>query len=194
VNGLERVLRRAAEELDGAAVGWALVGGLAVSARAEPRFTRDVDLAVSVADDETAEAIVRAQRERGYAFVAGVEHEPSGRLATVRLRPPLEPQGGIVLDLLFASSGIEPEIVVRADRLALTRGLELAVAQTGHLIAMKLLADDPGRPQDRGDIAALIGAATPADLELAREAVDLITARGFDRGRDLRAALAQAVA
>jgi len=194
VNGLERVLRRAAEELDNAAVGWALVGGLAVSARAEPRFTRDVDLAVSVADDETAEAIVRAQRERGYAFVAGVEHEPSGRLATVRLRPPLEPQGGIVLDLLFASSGIEPEIVVRADRLALTRGLELAVAQTGHLIAMKLLADDPGRPQDRGDIAALIGAATPADLELAREAVDLITARGLDRGRDLRAALAQAVA
>ena len=137
---------------------------------------------------------MRAQRERGYAFVAGVEHEPSGRLATVRLRPLHEPQGGIVVDLLFASSGIEPEIVARADRLALTPGLELPVAQTGHLIAMKLLADDPGRPQDRGDIAALIGAATPADLELAREAVDLITARGFDRGRDLRAALAEAVA
>ncbi|MBA3393554.1 MAG: hypothetical protein H0T89_12975 [Deltaproteobacteria bacterium] len=36
----------------------ALIGGLAVSARTEPRFTRDIDVAVAVADDESAEAIV----------------------------------------------------------------------------------------------------------------------------------------
>ena len=35
----------------------ALVGGLAVSARAEPRFTRDVDLAVAVVSDDEAERL-----------------------------------------------------------------------------------------------------------------------------------------
>jgi hypothetical protein len=35
--------------------GFALIGGLAVRARGEPRYTRDVDLAVSVDDDEEAE-------------------------------------------------------------------------------------------------------------------------------------------
>ena len=45
---------------------WALVGGLAVSARAEPRTTRDVDVAVAVNDDAGAEAAVLALRHRGY--------------------------------------------------------------------------------------------------------------------------------
>lgn len=46
---LKDVLRTVVSELDGAGSPWALVGGLAVSARLEPRFTRDIDLAVSVA-------------------------------------------------------------------------------------------------------------------------------------------------
>ena len=38
----------------------ALVGGLAVSARAEPRFTRDVDFAVAVGSDKEAEQLILA--------------------------------------------------------------------------------------------------------------------------------------
>lgn len=48
---LEEALRAIADALDRRQVRWALVGGLAVSARAEPRTTRDVDVAVSVPDD-----------------------------------------------------------------------------------------------------------------------------------------------
>ena len=33
---------------------WAVLGGLAVAARTEPRFTRDIDLAVAVRNDEEA--------------------------------------------------------------------------------------------------------------------------------------------
>jgi len=36
----------------------ALVGGLAVSARTEPRFTRDLDFAIAVENDAEAESIV----------------------------------------------------------------------------------------------------------------------------------------
>ncbi|HEY7363147.1 MAG TPA: hypothetical protein VIE37_03490, partial [Methylomirabilota bacterium] len=45
---LESVLRRAAGDLQALGRGWAVVGALAVSARTEPRFTRDVDLVVAV--------------------------------------------------------------------------------------------------------------------------------------------------
>jgi hypothetical protein len=55
MNRLEAALRRAAEDLDRSGRPWALVGGFAVSARAEPRFTRDVDIAVMVDGDRAAE-------------------------------------------------------------------------------------------------------------------------------------------
>jgi hypothetical protein len=94
------------------------------------------------------------------------------------------------VDLLFASSGIEPEITRAAEVTEVVPGLSLPIATTGHLIALKLLArDDQARPQDLADLRALRAVATAADLDAARAAVGLITARGFDRGRDLTAAL-----
>lgn len=52
MNQVELALRRIAAELDLLQVSWAVVGGFAVSARAEPRFTRDVDVAVAVGGDD----------------------------------------------------------------------------------------------------------------------------------------------
>jgi hypothetical protein len=89
---------------------FALVDGLAVSVRAEVRFTRDVDIVVLVADDPDAESLTYHLRTAGYSAVASVEHETRHRLSTVRLMSP----SGVKVDLLFASSGIEPEIVDRA--------------------------------------------------------------------------------
>ena len=56
----------------------ALVGGLAVSARAEPRFTRDVDLAVAVVSDDEAERLVSRLVTRGYRISAQVEQDATG--------------------------------------------------------------------------------------------------------------------
>ncbi len=55
---LEEVLARVAALFDERGQPWALVGGLAVSVRTEPRFTRDVGLALAVPDNATAEAMV----------------------------------------------------------------------------------------------------------------------------------------
>jgi hypothetical protein len=52
----ELALRGICAELTERGRNFALVGGLAVSIRAEVRFTRDVDIAVSVENDEDAEA------------------------------------------------------------------------------------------------------------------------------------------
>jgi nucleotidyltransferase AbiEii toxin of type IV toxin-antitoxin system len=93
-------------------------------------------------------------------------------------------------DLLFASSGIEPEVVAAADRIEVVPGFTVPVARLGHLIALKVLArDDRTRPQDRVDLAALLTQADAAALGEAREALTLVARRGFQRGRDLLAGL-----
>lgn len=190
MNQLEAALRRAADDLTRLDVGWALIGGFAVSARTEPRFTRDVDIAVAVNDDGAAERLVRSLLAEGYRLVASIEHDVTGRLATVRLASALAGDADVVVDLLFASSGIEREIAEAAELIEIVPGLTLPVALTGHLVALKLLArDDERRPRDAADLRALVAVAMPRDFDLARDAVELISARGFDRGRDLRQAL-----
>lgn len=190
MSGVQAVLHRLGADLAETGVRWALVGGFAVSARAEARFTRDLDLAVAVRDDAQAESVVAELRGRRYRVMATVEQDTVGRLATVRLVPAGSTGDGMVVDLLFASSGIEPEIVAAADLLEIVTGLDVPVARTGHLIALKLLArDDESRPMDAADLRALRAAADERDLADAGAAVRLITERGYGRGRDLGAAL-----
>ena len=181
---LHAALRRITADLSESGAPCALVGGLAVSARTEPRFTKDLDLAVAVASDGDAEALVRFLTSRQYRVDALVEQEAVNRLATVRLIPPGETS--LVVDLLFASSGIEPEIVAAADSIEVIEGLAVRVATIPHLIATKVLSrDDERRPQDRIDLLALLKAASKDDLSTAQEALLKIQARGFHRGRDL---------
>jgi hypothetical protein len=85
---IETALRAVVAALEARQVRFALVGGLAVSARTEPRFTRDVDIAVAVENDGQAEALVHSLVRTGYAIIAAVEQDQTKRLATVRLFPP----------------------------------------------------------------------------------------------------------
>src|SRR5262245_62675928 len=101
---------------------WTLVGGIAVAARAEPRLTRDVDVAIAAANDEDAEQIVFELQRRGYTVAAALEHTRAGRLATVRLEAPAVGPRVVLVDLLFASCGIEPEIVAASSRLRIQIG------------------------------------------------------------------------
>jgi hypothetical protein len=195
VNRLEAVLRTVPLDLADLRLRWALVGGLAVSARTEPRFTRDVDLVIAVAGDREAEQAIHSLQQRGYQVQALVEQEAAGRLATARLAPRGGEASGVVLDILFASSGIEPEIVQAAEPLEILPGLQVPVATVGHLLALKLLSrDDRTRPQDRMDLAQLVRAAGRADLDVARQAVTLIQARGFQRDKDLPGDLERLIA
>jgi hypothetical protein len=189
VSRLETALRAIASELERIRQPWALVGGLGVSARAEPRFTRDIDVAVAVAHDQDAEALVRGLVASGYRVLATLQQEAVHRLATVRLEAPGEGPGAVVVDLLFASCGVEPEIVREAEVLAVLPGLRVPVARSGHLLAMKVLSNAPERPQDSIDIVSLLEEAEAGEIVRARQAAALIVERGFSRGRDLIADL-----
>ena len=188
---LTALLAEVSSDLEELGVRWALIGGLAVAARVEPRFTRDLDLAVDVADDLEAEKLVHQLHKRGYQLSAVLEQAKTGRLATVRLLPSSDDR---LVDLLFASCGIESQVVRAAERLELGEGVVAPVASLPHLIAMKILArNDDTRPQDRLDLNALLRAANHADVELAQSALGAIGEAGYARGRDLKAELEQFV-
>ena len=190
MNRLATTLTHLAQAMKVLRLDWALVGGLAVSARAEPRFTRDIDIAVAVEGDSRAEQVIQALIGQGYQALAIVEQEHTDRLATVRLIPHDETERGVVVDVLFASSGIEQEIIRLAEPLDILTGIQVPVARSGHLLALKVLSrDDRMRPQDLVDIRHLLEVCSEEEISLARRSVELITARDFHRGRNLLAEL-----
>src|SRR5258706_11676603 len=180
---VERALAGAAADLARAGKRFALVDGLAVSVRSEVRFTRDVDLAVSVVDDAEAEGLVYTLRNHGYTAVATVEHETRHRLSTARLMSP----PGVKVDLLFASSGLEAEVVERAREVPLGVAGNVPVAQAEELLALKILSMTEERLQDRSDAQHLLLHNPNLDLKRVRQNLHLISMRGFDRGQDLEA-------
>jgi predicted nucleotidyltransferase len=165
---------------------FALVGGLAVSIHGEVRFTRDVDLAVAVADDEAAERLVYGLRADGFEPFASVEHGERARLSTVRLLSPL----GVKIDLIFASSGIEAEVVERAVLIDVPGTGPLPVACVEELVAMKTLSMTNRRLQDRIDAQRLLEHTKDLDLDRVRANLGLMRLRGYDRGENLEAKLA----
>jgi predicted nucleotidyltransferase len=164
-----------------------LIGGLAVSVRTDPRFTRDVDLAVAVADDASAEDLARCLVSDGLRLDAIVEQEAVGRLAMVRLSD----KTGTSIDILVASSGIEMEIVQDSETLQVLPDLTLPVARVGHLIALKLLSISPRRETDAADLRALAAIADESEWARAERAVMMIDDRGYGRGRNLVADLSE---
>jgi hypothetical protein len=186
VPDLFETLLRAQRDLARHGARSCLVGGLAIGVRAQPRFTGDLDLAVAVGSDREAEALVGKLRADGYRILKLIEQQATGRLSTVRLIPPGSDEEGVIVDLLFAASGIEPEIVGSGEAMRIAPGVVASIARREHLIAMKVLSrDDVHRPNDRADLIALLALARQDEVAAARELLRLITARGFQRDKRL---------
>ena len=170
-------------------IRWALIGGLAVSTHANPRFTNDIDLSVSASSDKDVEHIIFQLQQQRWKAEHIFETQDKAYISTVRFTHPHHPD--IFIDMLFASSGIETEIVDEAISLEVLPDLYIKVAQIGHLLALKVLSECDGREQDTLDIKALLQESSDIDLAKAKEACELITSRGFHRGRALEKLLEQ---
>lgn len=177
---LFETLTQAADILADLEKDWALVGGLAVSTYVEPRFTRDIDIAVAVEDDTEAKEFTHAWASSGFIIESVIEQDIVDRLATIRTHR-RGSEHGIVIDLLIAA---------QAQPIELAPGIVVPVARPGHLFALKLLStDQKTRPQDSIDLDHLAAYLDADELGAARRAVSLIEARGFNRERDLEALL-----
>ena len=185
---LDRALIDVCHALDTRGIAFALVGGLAVSLRAEVRFTRDIDFALSVTENAEVELLVRELQAMGYKVKALIEQDAQHRLATVRLVAPT----GVPVDLLTASSGIEPELVKRAELVIWNTECSLHVARREELLALKVLSVTERRPQDLTDVRALLKAGV--DHATVEGNLAEIQARGFHRKQDLLAKYRQLVA
>ena len=97
---------------------------------------------------------------------------------------------GVKVDLLFASSGIETEIVDRATSIDFGGVGAVPVASAEELLAMKVLSMTDVRLQDRIDAQRLLQFTPALDLSLVRGHLARITARGYAREQDLEAKLA----
>jgi hypothetical protein len=69
----------AASAFDALGIRYALIGGIAVSVRTEPRFTQDLDWVVAVQDDVAAERVVHGLTTRGYRIQTVIENEAHNR-------------------------------------------------------------------------------------------------------------------
>jgi hypothetical protein len=174
--------QRALADVDRA---WCVVGGVAMAAWTPARFTKDLDLAVAVADDRDAEGTLMALLRSGWRLDIVLEQARTGRLATARL---FDPEGTRV-DLLFAACGIEADVVRDAVSLAPIPGLTVPVARPGHLVAMKLLSVNERRFTDAQDLIALLADLDEPELARARRGIAGMDRAGTTRGRDLTADL-----
>lgn len=162
-----------------------MVGGIAVSLRTLERFTKDIDIAISVESSSAAELLVNSLKNAGFLIAYYLEKEEDGSLMTVRLTTGGEVE--LFIDLLFTTSGIEPEVIADATEMEPFPAIKVKLATTPSLIAMKVLsADWKTRPQDVLDIQQLLDIADSDDLARSRQLLDLITERGYNRNKDLQ--------
>ncbi len=184
IGELEKYTRDIVSKLNRLEVDFAVIGGIAVSFRTIERTTKDLDLAVAIESDTEAERIVRSVSQSGYRVEQVLEHEVEDRLSTVRLISIGDVE--IFVDLLFASSGIENEVVATAEEVEVFPSLLVRVATIPSLIALKVLsADMTTRLQDVIDLRNLLKDASPEDIEAAKTLMTLITERGYNRNKDL---------
>jgi hypothetical protein len=145
---LQQTLFDAVKFLDAERVPYALIGGLAVSLRGQPRMTADVDLVI-LADVPRCLVLVRDLEETNFKPLFDDIAEVVQRAFILPLR---HRTTSVKVDLALGLSGFEQQIMSRAESLSLA-GTEIAVATAEDLLIMKLLA---GRPKDDQDIEGLM--------------------------------------
>lgn len=142
-------LRRVATTLDKLHVPFALIGGMAVAARAEARATKDVDFLIDWPLHEGAN-LARSLSQHGLpsTFLKGLADDPVA--GVIRTTVPTHASTGNC-DILFPTKKWQLEALPRATRVDMG-GFILPVVQADDLFLLKLYA---GGPQDLMDAANL---------------------------------------
>ena len=141
---LSRQIGEVVGALNDAAVGFALIGGLALASHKVVRATQDIDLLIDADDADRVDSLLK-----GLGYRCLYRSADAGN----HLR------GDERVDLLYASRPIARRFLSGATQRETTFG-NLRVVSTEGLIAFKLqgLVNDPRRTQDLEDIRALLRA------------------------------------
>lgn len=147
-SALNSTLADLAGLLDAQKIAFAVVGGIAVTLRSEPRFTADVDVVIAVDIDRAVLLIDQLDASLFEPLVA----DPRDLVRTAMLLPLRHCDSDITVDVAIGLSGFERLLIDRATLMQVGL-INVPVATAEDLILMKLLA---GRPRDQDDIASIV--------------------------------------
>lgn len=137
-----------------------VIGGVAVSMLARPRFTRDIDAVVSLHDDRWSEFLHEGTR---FGFVPrrsdALEFARVTRVLLLNHEP-----SAIDVDISFGGLPFEEETIETAN-LVDVGGIRVPLPRPENLIVMKAVAN---RPRDLADIEALVDACPDLDQKKVR--------------------------
>ena len=144
----EGLLERLAQALESCSIAYMVIGGQAVLLYAEPRLTRDVDVALglSVTRLPTLLEVIRALGLR-----VRVQNAEDFVRQTMVL-PCEEAASSIRVDFIFSNTPYEAEALLRVNRVRVG-GSEVCYASVEDLIIHKLVA---GRPRDIEDVHSIL--------------------------------------
>ncbi|MGD9635818.1 MAG: DUF6036 family nucleotidyltransferase [Pirellulales bacterium] len=145
---LQITLADAEEFLTRNQVRHALVGGLAVALRGQPRATIDVDMILATDVDDVLDLIARLPASPFLPLFVDVEEIVQASL----ILPLRHRDTGVKVDMAIGLSGFERQAVERAQ-LCDVAGTKVPVATAEDLIIMKSLA---ARPRDQQDLEGLV--------------------------------------
>lgn len=144
--------------LDEAGIGFCFIGGFAAQRHAEPRVTRDVDLAVLTGLGNESHVIDVLTG----AFAA---RRPDARAFAERYRVLLlQTASGVGIDATLTALPFEAEMIARATHFEFAPGVYLRTCSAEDLLIMKIFA---GRPIDWRDVEMVLRRYRPENLDLA---------------------------
>jgi hypothetical protein len=145
---LQITLADAVEFLELHHIAYALVGGLAVSLRGQPRVTADVDMVIAIDLDRALQIVDELNNSKFAPLFSGV----ADVIQRSFILPIRHRDTGVKVDLAIGLSGFEQQAIQRAN-IVEVGGCPTKVATAEDLVIMKVLA---GRPQDEQDLAGLV--------------------------------------
>lgn len=144
--------------LNDAGIEFCFIGGFAAQRHAEPRVTRDVDLAVLTGLGNESRVIdvlmgaFPARRSDARAFAE--------RYRVLLLQTP----AGVGIDATLTALPFEAEMIARSSSFEFAQGVYLRTCSAEDLLIMKIFA---GRPIDWRDVEMVLRRYRPEQLDLA---------------------------
>ena len=141
---LDDALAALADWLDQQTIRYMVIGGFAVSIWGEPRFTRHLDVTISV-PSETFDSTV----QRICSQFRSLSAEPLRFARETRVLPVVS--GNVPVDIIFAALPYEDEAIARARQIKVGSAL-VRICSPEDLVIHKIVSP---RPRDREDIEGI---------------------------------------
>lgn len=147
-DAIRRTLTDTARFLEEHSVSFAVIGGIAVSVRGEPRFTADVDAVVGL---ELTGALALLEATEGSPFTP-LFPDAEDVVRTSLILPLRHRQTRIKVDLAIGLTGFERQLIGRAEETDIGN-VRVPIATAEDLLLMKVLAS---RPRDTEDAERIV--------------------------------------